>query len=172
MHAVVAGRVIRSALLEPALRQLDVRCRRSHDASAPVRQLAEDRREREAVLGQLVDGRGCGRRKLAPGDDAATLEILEAGGEDVRPATGERPMEVGVPQLAVLEELAHDEQRPALTHEVEGGRDRAVLVVALHADLDSTASDAKLEGLTCNSKVRTASVRCSSEHAATQGGLE
>ena len=40
-------------------------------------------------------------------------------------------MEVQVAELAVLEELADDEQRPALTHEIEGVRDRAVLVVAL-----------------------------------------
>ena len=42
-------------------------------------------------------------------------------------------MEVGVTELLVLEELADDEQRPALADDVERVRDGAVLVVALQA---------------------------------------
>jgi hypothetical protein len=41
-------------------------------------------------------------------------------------------VEVRVPKLIVLEELPDDEQRPALTHDVERMGERAVLVVALH----------------------------------------
>ena len=39
-------------------------------------------------------------------------------------------MQIRVAELVVLEELANDEQRPALAHEVEGVRHRAVLAVA------------------------------------------
>ena len=41
-------------------------------------------------------------------------------------------MEVGVAERALLEELADDEQRPALAHQVERVCHRAVLAVLLH----------------------------------------
>ena len=62
--------------------------------------------------------------------DAAGLELPQAGGQDVRPDPGEPGGEVGVAGRA-LQQLADDEQRPALAHEREGVRDRAVLVEPL-----------------------------------------
>ena len=66
------------------------------------------------------------------------LELLEAGGEDVRAAADEVGVEVGVAELLVLQELPHDQERPALADDVERVGDRAVLVVAPHAAPDCT----------------------------------
>ena len=84
-----------------------------------------------AVLGELVDPRRGRRVEPSPPDDAALLERLQARGEDVRAAAVEPGVQIRVAQRALLEQLADDEQRPALADEVEGVRDRAVLVVAL-----------------------------------------
>ena len=47
------------------------------------------------------------------------------------PQPVEPRVEVRVAKRPLVEQLADDEQRPALADEVEGVRDRAVLVVAL-----------------------------------------
>ena len=83
------------------------------------------------VLRELVDPRRCGRIELPATNDAALLERLQARCEDVRSAAVEAGVEVRVAERAVVQELAHDEQRPALAHEIEGVCDRAVLLVTL-----------------------------------------
>ncbi len=54
------------------------------------------------------------------------------------PQPVQSPVEIRIAERTLVEQLAYDEQRPALPDEVEGVRDRAVLVVALAhaADLD------------------------------------
>ena len=128
-------------------------------ARAPVREHVHDRAKLQSVLGQLVDGRRGGRREAPPRDDSVSLEVLEPGSEDVRPAAVEAGVEVRVPELAVLEKLTDDEQRPALADHVEGVCDRAVLVVALHRRLRIVhARCCEMEVLTCNLKVNAASI--------------
>ncbi len=97
---------------------------------APVREDVEHLPQTLSVLGELVDPGRRGRIELPATNDSALLERLQARGEDVRAAAVEPRMEIRVAELIVLEQLADDEQRPALAHEVEGVRHRAVLVVA------------------------------------------
>ena len=96
-----------------------------------MREDVEHLTETLPVLGELVDPGRSGRIELPATDDSAVLERLQPRSEDVRAAAVESRMEIGVAELVVLEELADDEQRPALAHEVEGVRHRAVLRVAL-----------------------------------------
>jgi hypothetical protein len=87
----------------------------------------EDLLEAEAVLGELVDG-GCGgRRELAALDEAGVLELAQARRENLRADAGQALGDVGV-AARPLQELAHDEQRPALANDRQRVRDRAVLV--------------------------------------------
>src|SRR5919106_2624803 len=117
---------------QPARLELDLLGRRPERPGAPVGEDEHHGAKLLPVLGELVD-RGRGRRRQAPPPhDAIALELLEPGGEDVRPTSVKVGVEVGVAKLAVLDELADDQQRPALADDVEGVRDRAVLVVALH----------------------------------------
>ncbi len=107
---------------------------------APVREDVEHLTKPLPVLGQLVDPRRRGRIELPATNDSALLERLQTRGEDVRAAAVEPGMEIRVAELVVLEKLADDEQRPALAHEVEGVRHRAVLVVAAgHAPIVTTS---------------------------------
>ena len=53
-------------------------------AGAPASERVQRLLELAAVLGQLVDGRGCGRRELPLLHDPAGLEVAQARGEDVR----------------------------------------------------------------------------------------
>ena len=71
-------------------------------------------------------------------------------------------MEIGVAKLVVLEQLADDEQRPALADEVEGVRHRAVLVVALGHSADSSRTSSKMEVLTCKLQVSVVAIAHSS----------
>ena len=122
--------------MQPAGLEVAARRGRTERPRAPVREHVEHLAEPLAVLRELVDPRRRGRVELAAADDASLLERLQARGEDVRAAAGETCVEIRVAELVVLEELADDEQRPALTDEVERMRHRAVLVVALrHAPI-------------------------------------
>ena len=103
---------------------------RAERPRAPVCEDVEHLTETLAVLGELVDPGRRGRLELPATDDSALLERLQPRGEDVRAAAVEPRMEIRVAELVVLEELANDEQRPALAHEVEGVRHRAVLRIA------------------------------------------
>ena len=97
-------------------------------------ELVHDRPELLAELGELVHGRRGRRRELATADDSASLEVLQADGEDVRPAAGEVAVQIRVAKGPVLEQLANDEERPPLPDEVERMGDRAVVVVGLRHD--------------------------------------
>ena len=117
--------------VEPAGFQVVARHRRPERARTPVREHVQDVPEPLAVLGQLVDPRRRRWLELSPADDAALLERLQARREDVRSAARQPRVEVRVAKRTLVEQLANDEQRPALADEVEGVRDRAVLVVTL-----------------------------------------
>src|SRR5262249_38776903 len=92
-----------------------------------------------AVLGELVDPRRGRRRETAATNDASFLERLQARREDVGPTAVEVCMEVGVAERSLVKQLPDDEQRPALTYEIERVRERAVLVVALGHELSVAA---------------------------------
>ncbi len=74
-----------------------------------MRQQVHDRAKLQSVLRQLVDGRRRGWGEAPTRDDSVSLELLEPRSEDVRPATAEVGVEVGVPELPVLEKLTYDQ---------------------------------------------------------------
>ena len=139
--------------MEPA--RLEVARRRggTERTRAPVREHVEHLAEPRAVLRELVDPRRRRWVELAAADDAALLERLQPRSEDVGAAAGKPRMEIRVAKLVVFEQLADDQQRPALTDEVERMRHRAVLVVALGHVFDTSRSSFKTEVLTCKLKV-------------------
>ena len=144
-----AATVVRSAFSsQPGGFSMSAR-RRAERLQAPARERADHGSERRAGLGELVDRRGGGRRKLAPRDHAARLELLEPGGEHVRRAAWQPLVEIAVAQRAVLE-LAHEQQRPALADEVERVSHGAVLVVGLHVIEESAVVAACFEVSTSN----------------------
>jgi hypothetical protein len=83
------------------------------------------------VLGQLVDGRGGRRRQLLPPHDSAGLEVAQPRREDVRADARQSAQQVGVAPGPV-QQVADDQQRPALADELERVGDGTVLGVALH----------------------------------------
>src|SRR5439155_14151982 len=94
-----------------------------------------------AELGELVDGGG-GRGRQAPApDEPRALHRLQPRREEVCRDPRETVEQVGI-ALGPDEELAHDEQRPALADDVEGAGDHAVLVIAAagHGTLNGMAS--------------------------------
>ena len=86
-------------------------------------------------------GRDRGWRFL-PGDDSFPFQFAEALGEQVGGDPGQAVMEVGVAAGPLQEQLAHDQQVPAIADHVEGLGDGAVLLVRTH---DSSLAPAELE---------------------------
>ena len=96
-----------------------------------MEQLLEHGPQAGAEVGELVDRRG-GRGREAPlGDQAGGFKRAQALGEDVRADAREARLEVGV-ALGAQEEIADDEQRPALADDVERAGRGAELLVAAH----------------------------------------
>jgi hypothetical protein len=97
---------------------------------APAGQLAHDGPESDAVGRQLVDLGGSRWRQAALDDDLTRLEILQARRQDVGADPRQRVGEVGV-ALGALQQLADDQQRPALADQLERVGDGAVLLELL-----------------------------------------
>ena len=96
--------------------------------AAPAAELEDDRLEREAALGQLVDARARRRRELAPAHEPGLLELAQALGEHVGAEARQAGAQVGE-ALRAEQQLADDQQRPALADDVEGARDAAAVAV-------------------------------------------
>ena len=88
----------------------------------------QDGLEAPALVGQLVDGPRRRRRQLAAGHEATVLHLAESRGQEVRGDAGEGPIEVGETGGAG-QQLADDQQRPALADDVECLSHGAVLAV-------------------------------------------
>jgi len=85
-----------------------------------------------AALSEPVEG---GRDRwwgCLGGDDARGFEALEAVGQQIGRDAGQAVAEVRVATRS-CSQLPHDEQRPAVAHDVEGLGDRAELSVLPHA---------------------------------------
>jgi len=96
---------------------------------APAAKLEQDRLERPAAAGELVDSDAGGRVEDVAADDARALKLVQPLGEDVRAD----PVQAG-PQLdepfRPEDQLADDQQRPPVADDVEGAGDPAGVVVA------------------------------------------
>jgi len=88
--------------------------------------------ELQAPAGQLVHPGAGRRRELAPAHDRRPLQLLQPLGENVRTDAGQAGAQAGE-ALGAEHQLAHDEEGPALTDQVEGMRRRASVVVAAFA---------------------------------------
>src|SRR5207248_6630140 len=81
------------------------------------------------------DGRCDRRRSRLPRHDAGPLEVAQAIGEQVGRYAGQAMEQVGVAAAAAQQQLADDQQIPAIADHVERPRDGAVLAVGPHAGI-------------------------------------
>ena len=102
--------------------------RRERRLAAPAAELEDDRLEREAAVGELVDARARRRRELATAEEPGLLELAQALGEHVGAQVRQARAQVGE-ALRAEQQLAHDQQRPALADDIEGARDAAAVAV-------------------------------------------
>lgn len=79
-----------------------------------------------APPGQLVHLGAGGRRQPAAAEDLGLLELAQALGEDVRAHVWQAGPQIGE-ALRAEQQLAHDEQRPALADDVERARHPAAV---------------------------------------------
>ena len=104
---------------------------RDRRLAAPAAEPEHDRLELAAPVGQLVHLRGGRGRELVAPDDAALLKLAQALREHVGADVRQAGAQVGE-ALRAEQQLAHDEQRPALADEVERAGDSAAVAVGPH----------------------------------------
>src|SRR5439155_21390202 len=104
--------------------------RRPDRAQPPERERPHHGLELQAVWSQLVNHRRRGRLKPVLRHQTAPFQLLEPRRQDVRPDPRQARGEVRI-ALRALEQLPHDQERPAFPDQAEGVGHRAVLVVAL-----------------------------------------
>jgi hypothetical protein len=109
---------------------------------APRAQLADDRRQLEAGRCQPVLGPALALVTL---DDPRVGQLTHARREHGARDTRDPPLNLSE-AAASTEKLAHDEERPPLSEQIEGPRHRAELSVALHAPDDNPNSPAPQYG--------------------------
>ena len=107
-----------------------ISCRRGSSGArrAPAAERDEHGLELAAPARSARRPGGGGRRQPALAHDADLLELAQALREHVRARVREPGAEVGE-ALRAEQQLAHDQQRPALADEVEGAGDAARLAV-------------------------------------------
>ena len=101
---------------------------------APHAQRLEHRPQLPPAGGEPEQGGRDRRRRRLPGDDAVLLQLAEPFGEQVGGDPGQPVLQVGVARPVGDEQLAHDEQRPSIAHQVERPGHGAELVIRAHAD--------------------------------------
>lgn len=94
-------------------------------AGRPQNELDERRREVDALLGEMIMRPPRITRICAFGENAGGFELRETGGEDVRGDTLARSRKFIERTQALEHQVANDEQRPAVTEDLERGADRA-----------------------------------------------
>ena len=83
---------------------------------------------------ELVDRHVRRRRQLSPPHHAEAFEVTEPLGQQARADAGQAGLDVGE-ALGPEREVAHEQQRPPLAHQVEGlGQPAELLVGALSHD--------------------------------------
>jgi hypothetical protein len=103
-----------------------------HQRRAPASELENDGFELLTARGEPEEGGRDRRWRFLAGDDSFPFEVAKALGEQVGGDTRQAVMEVGVPARRLQEQLAHDEEVPAVADHVECLGDRAVLLVGAH----------------------------------------
>jgi hypothetical protein len=96
--------------------------------AAPAAEREHDRLELPATRGERVDLGARGGRELVVLEDPGRLEVAQALREDVGAEVGQAGAQVGE-ALGAEQQLAHDEERPALADDVEGAGDATAIPV-------------------------------------------
>jgi len=99
---------------------------------APASNRLRDGAQLLAARRETNEHRRDGRRLPLPHGDAGGLELAQPRGEQVRRDPRQAVAQVGVAARPAQEQLADDEQRPAIADDVEGLRERAELAVGPH----------------------------------------
>jgi len=97
--------------------------------ASPIEQRLQHRAERATFRGQQIFG---ARRVLlveAPLDDAGFFEALQPGGQRIRADAGERLLEILELARPFEQQVAQDQDRPALADDVECAGNRAPHVI-------------------------------------------
>src|SRR3954454_21947005 len=115
----------------------------SYDRQTPGGGRVHHRLALWSALGELVDPRSRGGRERAATHEARLLEIAQALGQDVGADVGQSGAQIGE-ALGAQQQLADDEEGPALADEVEGPRDPAAIAVGA-LGRHGTKSTLKLE---------------------------
>ena len=100
----------------------------AEEVEAPAGELEDRALEAAAELGQLVDDAGGRGFELAAADDPFRLEVAQPLGQHVGRGSADGAVEFGEAQRPE-QQLAHDQQRPALPDPVEGAGEAARLAV-------------------------------------------
>src|SRR6266508_2977412 len=96
---------------------------------APATKQQHDVFELGAIGGQLVNHTGRRPRQHAAAHDANLLELLQPGGQNIGRNAWQTLAQLGE-ALGPEDQVANDQQRPALAHELEGAGEAAELVIA------------------------------------------
>src|SRR5262249_9216111 len=130
------GRVVAQSVLErdgePMAAKSGVLGRVRQEGNAPFAERDEHRLERFAARPEPAEGRRDRGRSGLASDDPVLLELAEATSEQVAGDARQALLQIGVAASVPVQQLADDQERPAIAHDVERSRRRAVLVVGAH----------------------------------------
>jgi hypothetical protein len=115
--------------------------RLGQERGAPATELQHDGLEGLAPRRQAEQGGGDGGRRLLAGDHAGSFQLPQAARQQVRGDAGQPVLQVAVAGGPPEQQLAHDQQRPAVAHHVEGLGQGAVLLVGAHAGIIDPVMD-------------------------------
>ena len=90
-----------------------------HCGQPPLGERGDDRFELQAPLGELVQTGGDRWRSIDGGDQPVFFHVLQAGGQQVGGDPREAIAQVGEPARSLAEQLADDQQHPAVAYQVE-----------------------------------------------------
>ena len=114
---------------EPVALECLIRPLFAHERQTPTSELADDCGEIAATARQAEERRCNRRRCLLARNDADPLELMQAVREQVGCDPRQAVSQVRVAAWPAQEQLAYDQQRPALAEDVKALGDCAVLVV-------------------------------------------
>ena len=104
---------------QPVAAELVVVGRVGQQRAAPTTERLDRRAQLASALGQPEQRRRDGGRGLLALDDSRLLELTQSIGEQVRRDPRQAAAQIGVAAGVAQQQLAHDQQRPAVADDVE-----------------------------------------------------
>ena len=102
-----------------------------HALGAPPAEGQQDRLKLVPVRGELIDRAAVRQREQLPPHDTRRFQVLEPRGQRIGADSRQALDQIAEPERPE-QQIAQDEQRPAIPDHVEGGGDAAQLGVAAH----------------------------------------